>query len=298
MRLTELIEVTEDRLVYSNLAEDDAPLWDDVTTWAAGDTVIYEHAVWEAQAENVGKNPAETENVTWIRLRPTNLFAAFDFKRTTKAQSVANGEIIYEITPGLLCDTVALSSVEADTIRIEVFAPNGETMRDISATLIDTSAVVDWFTYHFEPVQYAKEYKISGLPIYRNGRVRVTITGSAEVVKVGRVSVGRSHLIGELLPDTEVALIDYSDTETDSFGDTTIIKRTSARRVTYRFTMPSEDVERVSALVERLNGEPLYAFGEGVSSRLGTSVYGIIQDFSVPQQVGRVIARLEMKGLT
>ena len=57
MRVVEPIAIIDAMMLGSNIAEDDAAVWNVGTSYTTGQTVIRDHAVFEAVAASTGQDP-------------------------------------------------------------------------------------------------------------------------------------------------------------------------------------------------------------------------------------------------
>lgn len=296
MRVVEPISITEDMMLSSNIPETDAPVWAVGTSYTTGQTVIRDHAVFEAVSASTGQDPLlDTTSAYWIRLGATNRWKPFD--RLISDATVKSGDITYTLQPNLLADAVAFFGLDAATIRVWVTDPVEGVIYDTTRTIIDNTSVFDGWSYAFEPITYEAQEIFTGVPIYTGVTLGITVS-SAGVTQLGEIIVGRDQYLGTTLVDTSVGLEDFSKKDRDDYGNAIIVPRASAQTATFRFYFPTDDARRLRGILTRIRATPaVYYAGDG-TSKFGTTIFGFFRDFSVPLTTNISFGSLEVEGLT
>lgn len=296
MRVVEPIAITDAMMLGSNIAEDDAAVWNVGTSYTTGQTVIRGHAVFEAVAASTGQDPQlDTTSTYWLRLGATNRWKVFD--RLISDPAVRAGTITYSIKPDVLADAVAFFGLDAASIRVKVTDPVEGVIYDVTRTIIDNTSVFDGWTYAFEPVTYDSQEIFTGVPIYTGVTLDITVA-SAGTVQIGQIVVGRDQYLGDTLVDTAVGFEDFSKKDRDDFGNAIIVPRAYAQTATFRFSFPTDDARRLRGILARIRATPaVYYAGDG-TSKFGTTIFGFFRDFSVPLTTNVSFGSLEVEGLT
>lgn len=296
MRIIEPIAITDAMLLASNVPETDAPAWDAGASYAVNDRVIRTHAIYQAVAANTGQDPlTDATSTYWVRLGATNCWRAFD--RLISDPVIQSGSITYTLQPDRLSDAIAFFGLNASSIRIEVTDPADGIIYDQTVELIDNGAVFDWWSYFFEPIAYADQEIVTGVPIYTGVEVEIIVT-SGGTTQVGQIVIGRSQVLGETLVDTEIGIEDFSVKDRDDFGNFTIVERAYSDTTRFRFSFPSGDARRIRKILARVRAIPAVYYAGDETGHLGTTVYGFFQDFSIPLTANVSFGSLEVEGLT
>lgn len=254
--------ITDAMLVSSSIAETDYAVYAGGTTYASGDRVIVTtagvHKVYESlQGSNLGHDPTLAASAAWwVQVSATNRWAMFDL--SSGSISSAASSIDVEIAPGVI-DALALVDVQASSARVRMSDALHGTFFDRTDTLVtrDVRSYTDWF---FAPFRQRRTLYLADLPRVSSAVVRVTLTGGA--VELGTLLVGRSTVLGDVLVEARVHVIDYSRKDVDAFGQATLIERPSARQMDLNVVVPSarfDDV--VDVLDERRNQVSFWAVG-------------------------------------
>ncbi|WP_338544893.1 hypothetical protein V6W80_17090 [Pseudomonas benzopyrenica] len=261
MKLIKPAPVTEASLT-SNVAEDDAPGWNPAKTngYAVGDKVMDAHHIWQWQGE-AGKNTAvapsadTTLPARWLDLGANRRWRMFDKKAGNTwriGTATTNAETIdVTLKPGQVVNSIALFGMEAATVQIIMTAPGGkevynETFRQ------QRRGVNNWYEYYFTPIDRAETMVRTNLPAYGQATVRVIVSNPGGQARVGLLVLGRLITIGESIYGTSVGIQSYSRTDIDDFGNETIIARGSRRTVDYDVRIPTEDLSRVTRILDQL----------------------------------------------
>ena len=78
MKVIKSIETNDSILTYSNIAEDEHPVWVSGTSYTALDRVIYHHKIYERIITGAGTTTPDLDQVNWMYLSYTNKYRMFD----------------------------------------------------------------------------------------------------------------------------------------------------------------------------------------------------------------------------
>lgn len=290
--------VNDTVLVSSNVTEDDAPVYDAATTYAEGDTVIFEHSVYESLVDgNVGQNPP-TVSTSWLRLGATNLYKAFDQHLTDRV--VNAGSITYTIAHnGEFVSALAVFGLAGSTLEVETVDPDAGVVFSETYTLLDETGVVDWSTYFFSPIGVQRQEVIEiEIPPYLNAETTITVTGISGSAELGQIVIGRLLDIGVATYGVGLSLKDYSRKERDAFGNAIIVERAFAQNVDYPVVFPTNATRRLQNTLAAYRAKPVVWIGDTDES-LGTIVYGYFNRFDILLPSPTISeATIEVEGLT
>lgn len=306
MKVIQPLRVTDAILADSNVPEDDHPAWHVSTAYNVGDRVILvsTHSVYEAVQPTTGDDPALAVNLfseanpagAWLRVGATNRWKAFD--QRLNDQVMQEGGITYTFAIPQFSDGISFFNLMALRVSIIVRDPSDTIVFEQTAEIVDTSAIVDWFTFFTWEPSFQTEALFIGLPAYASHTIEIVIDNGDATAAVGQIVFGRVGNLGTTMAGTEIGIRDFSTKERDAFGNAELLQRAFAQRVTFKFHMPTSDERRVQRIVAGLRAVPAVYFASTTTLDRGTLIYGFYPDFSIPlASAGVSYATLEIEGL-
>ena len=116
MKIITPMTVTPASLIYTNIPEDDAPIYDPLSNYAVGNRVISTSIIYYSVADNnLGHDPA-TSPTKWTPEQPTNRMRPFDDSITSQATVADRMEFVIQ-TKGT-ANGVALLNFDATVARV------------------------------------------------------------------------------------------------------------------------------------------------------------------------------------
>lgn len=242
------------------------------------------------------KNKAPSLNPSfWLEVGPTNRFRMFDQSVTSQTENAESIEV--EITPGALVNSVALLNLSATSVTVTMTDPVDGEVYDRTLTLLDNDAVIDWFSYFFEPITQRTDIVLTDLPLYGSAAIEIAIDAPSGTAKCGACIVGQSRVIGQTAMGASVGIQDFSVKTRDDFGNFVIAERSFSRRAS--FTVLGESAERsaVYRLLSSLRATPVVWIGsEEIEPTL---IYGFARDWDIGLDLpDHFYLTLEIEGLT
>lgn len=226
------VEIDDDVLLSSTIAENDYDAWDSGTDYSVGDKVIRTttHRVYENLI--AGVDSTYPENATggatprWLDYSPTNRWAGLDDTVTTQTESSGTEEE-YSFEFGII-NAIGLINIEADEIDI-VMEVNSSEVYNVTHRLSGYT-ITSWFDYWFaERVANLTDLIDLDVPIYADAETTITFRGD-DGIKFGLLVAGRQKQLGTTQADGfSIGIKDYSVKSTDDFGNTTLIQRDFAK---------------------------------------------------------------------
>tara|TARA_R110000824_G_scaffold327605_1_gene514463 strand:- start:2195 stop:3097 length:903 start_codon:yes stop_codon:yes gene_type:complete len=300
MQAIDPLTITDSLFLSSNLAEDDYAAWSAGTTYALGTRVIVVsvHKVYEsASSGNTGNDPTtDTTGTNWIEVGATNKWKAFDQHISDPATNA--NTIQYVISSGTtIISSLAFFGLSADSVQIQVSYASTEVYNK-TFQLLDTSPVVDWYTYFFLRITKLQELLVVDLPSYTDATVTITITDTGEVVKVGQVVLGGLVTLGRTGYGSSIGIEDYSRKERDTFGNPIILERAFAQKANYEVSILTADARRVQRFLSDYRAKPIVWIGNQ-DPTYGLIVYGFYTQFSINLSTySTSYSTIEVEGLT
>lgn len=278
MRVIKSIETTDAILTYSNIDEDEHPLWVSGTSYTASDKVIYEHKIYERIVTGAGTTPPDLDQVNWLDLGATNRYRMFD--NIISSVSSRTGGIEFELTPNQVVNSIALLNVNASTVRVVMTDPVDGVVYDETRELRSSSEVIDYFSYFFAPIVSLSDLNTAvflDLPSRPTATITVYISSGAALVEVGEVVYGIQSIIGRTNYSTSIGIKSYSRKEVDEFGKVTVVKRKNSKYCEYDVDIDNLNLAFVQRLFQDIDSVPCVFIGNPDMEEL--IVYGFYSDF-------------------
>jgi hypothetical protein len=267
-------------LTDSNVAEDAAHAeWNSATAYIAGDIVkvTSTHRLYEAVTNNTNQFPPDnlSPDITggeWIEIGPTNRWKAFDQAVQSQTLADSSAGITYTFQINSLITAIALFNLVGSDVLIRVTPPGAGDWDDSTPTddpdyvppvdivtkeieLFDSSILTDWFEYFFADTATKSDILVDGLPGFSGGLLEIEITG-APTCAVGEIAAGKLETIGQTAWGGRINALDFSRVDEDVFGNVTILRRGSAKRIEYPVMWPSLDTRRIDRILDNIRSTP------------------------------------------
>ena len=147
-----------------------------------------------------------------------------------------------------------------------------------------------------EPIERISDIHISGMPLYGNPQISVTITDTGGTAKCGALVIGQTKEVGATQYGAQIGIIDYSRKETDEFGNTTIVVRDFSKRATFTVIVDKTKVDALDKLLASYRAIPIVYIG---SSLYGSMiVFGGYKDWTITVSLANhSYLNIEIEGL-
>lgn len=262
---------------------------------------IYESLV----GSNNGNTPA-TSPAQWALVGRNEAHKPFDLSLNTSAVSTsAPGTILYtleaedSLTVG--SDTVIAFCENAATVRVRVFeAVTLAVVYDRTISMVDTSVVVDAWTYFYANPEYFRQAVFEDVPAHVGYDIEVTVSGTVSpAVGLTELVVGKSRDIGNLTSGGRIGIEDYSRKERDTFGNFNVIQRAYSDFVDFGVMLGEHEVDGVRRYLAAIRARPcVYHAGQENVAR-GLIAYGFFKDLAIEFTSGPIATcTLSIEGLT
>lgn len=262
------------------------------TTYAVGDIVssisANVHELYESQvASNTGN--VLTDKTKWLPLGRTNRHKMFD--KAVNSQTIAPERIVVTIAVGELANTLTLLNVESATVTVEQ-SVSGYT-RTKSLVKHD---VLNWYDFYYEEPVRAGDVVFDDIPPYITSNLTVTANNPGANAAFGGFFIGKSRTIGSTQWEISGGTLSYNGTTTDKFGNTTMLKRTNAKRLNFEVRIPDGYESEAHRLLTLYTDVELVIIGSTDYSM--TLAYGYLGQWDVPISIRGKNAQIEVRGLT
>lgn len=299
MKMIAPVTVDETVLIASNVAENDYPEWDNTVTYASGARVIIAavHKVYEGVAgSNTGNDPETDDGTWWVEVGATNKWKAFD--RKIGQSTTQSGTITYELDLPGICSGVGFLGLSAGTVTVEVEDPQGIITYSKSQQLVDSTGIVDYFTYYTYSPEYSPKVIFSDIPGYTGHTMRITIDAGSGEAQVGEIVVGRQYDLATTIEGTQTGFESLSVKNRDAFGNIDITPRGFYDTVDFRIAIPVGGEERLGRIIREFIDKPALYYADESLLKRGTIVYGFPLGLRPTLQArGVSYANIEIEGL-
>jgi hypothetical protein len=280
------LTLTDAMLSSSTIAEPAAgeTLWNPATNYTVGTEVILTatHRVYENLIAGVNATSPELaltgSTPRWLDKRPTMRWAAFDSQVSTQSALVT--PLTYVLLPGMF-NAIAFYGLDGGTLSLSIKdAPGGTVV--LTQTIDLTEPPLDYYDYYFGRIKGLTKALVKGITPYANPEVTITITAGAGVtVRAGMIAIGdlRTLVSVEATGGTRYGAkakpITYSYISTDTFGTTSIIRRSKATDMEIVVEVPKEDTDSVLATIQEVLDVPAAWIGSDLTYFTGLNVFGL-----------------------
>jgi len=284
--ITDPLTLGADQLIATNVPENDAPLWNATATYQLGDRVIFEHAVWESAATtgtegdlNIGKQPDISGAVWWLRVGPTNRFAAFDTSRITATQQA--GGFWHEFKPGYAINAIhVLHMHECNTLRITLTDPIAGVVFDTGVLAVGrVITTASWWQWCFGRRVPITQKHFYDLPTYPNVVLRIEVTGGNNCA-VGAILAGQITTFGlGVRTGLRLGIDDYSRKERDKWGAVTLAEGAYSDQIRLQLTLPNCELDALHDFMVQRRTKVLFWNASGRWN--ATGVYGFYKTWEI-----------------
>jgi len=272
--------------------------WVSAASYTLGDVVIRTttHRQYAALQTHTGRTALPEDDPTyWDDIAPTDLWAPFDNYVNTAA--TADGTLSYTISPGFF-DTFSVHGAQAQALTYVVSDSADQTLASGSLAMYEDAMGLQ--EYLFSTLKTKSSVIVSGLPIYPDATLTVTLLGDGQV-SLGMLNIGMVRNLVSDFGGTEYGAtaepITYSRIATDDFGNTTIIKRHAATSMRASVVLAQTQANAALRVVQEVLDVPCTWIASAAPGYEGLIVFGLAN--GVLSYEGPTHARLNLmvKGL-
>lgn len=281
LKIVKPLTITDATLSLHSEAEDDYAAWSAVTTYAAGDHVVYAHRIMlSLQGTNLNHTPVgDSTDTWWFDVGPTNAWAMFD-GAVNSVTTAAGTMLQVTITPTTRVNTVALVNATGTTARVTMTVDGSEVYSQEKT--MNPGVAGSWYRWFFgdRTSAYTGDILFYDLPPYTGAPIMIELD-AADVASCGFLILGQAVEIGTTETGAEVEFVDYSIKSTDAFGVSTLTERAYANRPTFPVFIEHSDLARVSRYLASIRATPCLFIGadDGANSFSLLTTVGWIKSF-------------------
>lgn len=285
-------------ILNDSVPEDEAAPWDDNTTYAVGDEVIYRHYHYTALLQNSGKNPADNsdfDGASWFSLGVTNKYACIDLYNST--QTIApQGEtsLTIQVPFSRPATALALLNMTATSVHAVMTLLDGTEMWDSGEVKL-IEGVTSWWDYFFSSILPIEDKVFSDIPPL-SGVMTITLYGGTPAI--GNIIVGELVDLGSTLYGVEPGFTDFSRSETDDYGNEVFVKRRNAKRASFSAWAHPSRLDYIHKACSRLAGIPALWRGDNGAGFESMIIYGFLREFSpTVENISTLRINYEIRGV-
>jgi hypothetical protein len=256
--------------------------------YAANDIVtdLVNHLLYQSIA---GANSAVlTDKTKWVPLGATTRWKMFD--KVVNSQTTAPDTITATVAPGELVNT--LTFINADAASITVSQSISGYTRTKSLVSHD---VLNWYDWYYEPPIRAGDVVFDDIPPYATAALTITANNIGDVAGLGGCFFGKSRTIGQTQWGLTAGNLSYSTSNTDAFGNVTMVKRPGAKKLNFDVHIADGFESEAFRLLTLYTDVEVVVIGAADYSM--TIAYGYLGAWSVPISDSGKTAPIEFKSL-
>lgn len=236
-------------------------------------------ATFTSVASNNYNKPPSLNPSFWLLVGSTNKWAWLDDSVQSQTSNVDYVAAAVKIPSTSFADYVVLGNITNGTsARVVMMDPLDGMVFDRTISLISDSGILDLLSYFTEPIVRITDYALGGLPPYAGAQLSVSVAATGQTVAVGLLKVGLSKTVGSTQSGMTLGLQDYSVKSTDTFGTSSFLERTYARRMDLTVWVDNTRLDSIINLLNSYRVTPVVYIGsDGFNSSI---VYGVYKDYT------------------
>ncbi|MFC0132934.1 hypothetical protein, partial [Massilia eurypsychrophila] len=156
--------------------------------------------------------------------------------------------------------------------------------------------VLNWYDFYVELPVRLGDVVFDDIPPFITSTLTISVDNPGGNAAIGGAYIGKSRTIGQTQWEFDGGILSYSGTSTDKFGNTSLLKRASAKRINFPVRIPDGfESEAFRLLSLYMDTEMVFI---GWSDCAMTIIYGYLGQWSVPISKSGKNAQIEVKGLS
>jgi hypothetical protein len=235
--------------------------WVSGGTYVEGDERTRAQTVYYCVQDHTGRTtPPENDGNYWLKKRPTNRAAPFDYYKSTAAK--ATGSLTFVVKPGFFTDLVLYGAV-GDRVQVVVregtggpVVENGELDEDL------WEQATGFWELMFAPLGVRDKVELNDIALHPDAELTVTITAAAaSTVELGTLLVGEWRSLtgpgGGAEYGAEAEPKSYSYIKFDEDGQFEIRRRPGATDITVPAELRADQAEYAVEMLKLVQDQPV-----------------------------------------
>jgi len=231
---------------------------------------------------------ALTDATKWLQISNTNAWAMFD--AVYGSQTINADTIVAVVTPGAVVNSVFLGNLDASSVTV------AQSVSGYSSTqLLNSHPVLDWYSWYYDAVIRKANAVFTDVPPYAASALTITVDNTGSTAKCGLCVISQSVTLGTTQWEVLGGIVSYSSISTDTFGNTTFVRRANTKRLNLEVHIPDGFESEAFRLLTLYTDMPMVFIGS--SDYEITMAYGYLGSWQVPVSNSGKTAPIEIKGL-
>lgn len=307
MRIKKPLEITESRLLASDIPEPDLTqgeeLWVSGQAYVAGDTVIRTetHRTYVARQDVTSTTPPENDPINWADVGATNRYKMFDYFNNQPSVFDASGGATITLQPNSRVSSISVFGVEADHLTVtQRNGVGGNILAQYEYDLL-TRFTTTWYEYLTGEFIFRNTVVVMNLNPLTTSVFELTFTRQNGLASVETVTIGNPIFIGGLEYGATSDILDFSRIERDEFGGATLVPRKNVPTLGGSIFVEKSNIPRIVKFRKDNQATPLVFLGiDDVDDPYFDSVSGLGIIKAMPiivEYPNHSIVNLEVEGL-
>lgn len=251
------------------------------TTYNANDEVKITSLKRKYISKIDGNTDYPVNSSNWVDMGALNSWSCFDDKLFS--QTITSSDLIVEIDTSR-ATKIALMNLTAVTEAIIETTDNSDGSIKTETISLRDYGVNNLYDYAYKPFRDKKQllYDIEWLP---SSKVKITLQTTQEI-GVGMILSGIEESSGLTLWGSSIGQIDYSQINTDAWGNTSFVPRNVAKTVDAKLIIDTVEADTNMALFDDIRASlSLFIGDERDKGFESMNVFGFIKSVSIPLEV-------------
>jgi hypothetical protein len=272
-------------LVYSNVPITE-PLWA-AGTYALGARVRDAgNFVFESLAAS--NTAVLTEKTKWLPLGLTNRLKMLD--KAVNSQTTWPDELVVVVKASQLANVLTVLNVTGASISVAQSGSGYSRVRSLVS-----HDVLSWYDFYYQDPLWIGDTVFDDLPPYIDSVLTVVVRSPANQAAIGGFFLGKSKFIGKTQWGLTAGILSYSGATADIFGNVTLMKRDSAKKMNFEVAIPRGYEDEVYRFMKSAENVEMVAIASSNWSM--TISYGYLGQWEVPLSIDGKKMPVEWRGL-
>lgn len=277
---TESIVVCQSN-IYEPDNYDDADYYDPDETYNIKSKAIYESAIYSSAIDSNPDTIPEglaKDTPTWVKFSATNFYKPFDYRLGVDVSAQSPEYIEYTIKTPKPLTAISVHGLDAYFVKVEI----GKGGFNLYSETINTNSsenVYDEYTWCTAPIIRNSQLVFQNIPFAWDYFVKVRVSKTAGVAKIGKLVFGYSEYFGESESPIEGDLENLSNPQLNEFDVTEILEGRQISTRNYKVHYSRANAQHIENSIKKLKGNPA-VFYEDQDDDYGI-IFGIVKSFSI-----------------
>jgi len=249
-------------------------------------TDLVNHKLYQSViANNTGKALTDT---AWLPLGATNRWKMFD--KAVNSQTSAPNSVTVVVALGELANTLTILNVAGSSVTLA----QSESGYSRTRSLV-THDVLSWYDFWYQEPLWIGDTVFDDLPPFINSTVSLTVNSPGNQAAIGAFFIGKAKYIGKTQWGLTAGILSFSGSSTDKFGNVTLTKRETAKKMNFDVAIPQGYEDEVYRFMRSADNVEMVAIAS--TNWAMTLSYGYLGQWEVPLSIDGKKMPVEWRGL-